>query len=1214
MSFDPIDIPDELLEAQEQGKLVVFAGAGVSMGEPSNLPSFVGLAAQIAGSHPLSAEIGKYDFRLDRFLGELLRSQVDVQGLCRSVIGNPASKPTELHHSLVGLFIRSEHARIVTTNFDNHFLAALEERGWKTDCYHAPALPLGHDFSGVVYLHGWIERREPLVLTDEDFGRAYLTEGWAREFLQRLFAEFTTLFVGYSHNDLPVEYLARGMSGKSIAPRFALTAAGEAGQWASLGIREITFEKTTSTNPFENLYAGVKKWAEFTRQQPTDIAEGVKAIVCAPDKLAPDKSQSSLLKRCLEREDSCHFFTREAKGWHWVKWLHGQGLLPVLFDSSRLELTKPQMDLAYWLAGALLAEESDEGLLLVEKHHGFIGRHLWSALCRGLWSNDKVKWCSPLIHKWVLVLVETCPADSMGELSHLLRIVAMAAPHTLGMVLLRRLTHLRIVVSKGFDFASLLKGGDTVDSKDKAEFEIAVAGEVHEVDTVWELCFKPRLSELRESLLLLLENRLREAHELYRAAERSDTTHDPCCYRGRIYERDAYRTGRGLNLVLDLFLDVLEESATQGWSLPEPRLEGWLASGIPVLVRVGLYALHLSNTVPKPRKVELVREHQLVHPAVFGATHEAWLVLSDCYSALDTPAKQALWKAISHGPTEKRPDDATRESWQEWRQHQIDRLTWFLATKNQECPEAAQALAALNQRQPGFRGHEGMDQVFFGGGQMTEGPRSPKSATDLLSSPPGSQIDWLLSYQGGKAPFEESREGLLHAVGAACAQNHAWGVSLLEELGSWQAWKSDLWDAAFWRMNLSALPQDKLAWLLKSLESHFADSPSLQGLTVFLFHGVDFSEDKRPSLENLDLMIRVSLLIWKQIKGAEAAITKDFKKEEWANRAINHPAGRIAEFWLKCCDLQRWESGGQVPGFPDWLKESLADMVAGLDLASQLGRVTLGLHFAFVYQVDPAWAAAQLFPKFRFSVVGEEAFLMWEPHAGYGDLSRELILHMPPIYREAFPHFHDVEYRLQTGFFRHIAGMVYSCLFDVNEGNWFRDFLTGLADDEKVNWAGQVEWGLRGAPEARRAQIWQRWMKDYWEDRLHGRPCPLLPKEAERMLEWAFVVGAAFPEAIEFVVRGPRIQQKLGIALHILEKHEAPEKYPEAVLRLLDWLLEEPDSRRMVSKDIEPVLFRLSKKKAFLPVLNSICQHLASLAYLRAADLKRRIGETFTED
>src|SRR5438477_8361587 len=118
MFFDPLDIPDELLEAQEQGKLVIFAGAGVSMGEPSDLPSFKGLASRIAGSHPLSAEIDKYDARLDRFLGELFRQGVDVQGLCRSIIGNPASKPTELHRSSIDLFIKPEHVRVVTTNFD----------------------------------------------------------------------------------------------------------------------------------------------------------------------------------------------------------------------------------------------------------------------------------------------------------------------------------------------------------------------------------------------------------------------------------------------------------------------------------------------------------------------------------------------------------------------------------------------------------------------------------------------------------------------------------------------------------------------------------------------------------------------------------------------------------------------------------------------------------------------------------------------------------------------------------------------------------------------------------------------------------------------------------------------------------------------------------------------------------------------------------------
>ena len=115
------------------------------------------------------------------------------------------------------------------------------------------------------------------------------------------------------------------------------------------------------------------------------------------------------------------------------------------------------------------------------------------------------------------------------------------------------------------------------------------------------------------------------------------------------------------------------------------------------------------------------------------------------------------------------------------------------------------------------------------------------------------------------------------------------------------------------------------------------------------------------------------------------------------------------------------------------------------------------------------------------------------------------------------------------------------------------------------------------------------------------------------MLEWAFVVGAAFPEAVQLVLRGPRIENGLGTVLHILQKHKSPEQFPESVLRLLDWLLEDPGSRWMVSTDIEPLLFRLPKRKTFLPLLNSVCEHLTSLGYPGAAKLKHRIEQAFID-
>jgi hypothetical protein len=48
-----------------------------------------------------------------------------------------------------------------------------------------------------------------LVVTDKDFGRAYLREAWAARFLERIFSAVTVLFIRYSHGDVVMHYLTR---------------------------------------------------------------------------------------------------------------------------------------------------------------------------------------------------------------------------------------------------------------------------------------------------------------------------------------------------------------------------------------------------------------------------------------------------------------------------------------------------------------------------------------------------------------------------------------------------------------------------------------------------------------------------------------------------------------------------------------------------------------------------------------------------------------------------------------------------------------------------------------------------------------------------------------------------------------------------------------------------------------------------------------------
>ena len=222
MRLHDVDLPQAVIDAQKRGELVLFAGAGVSIDAPSNYPNFLDLATELGGT---TYPIRDHEL-IDRYLGRLVEHGIAVHDRVKNRLSDPHSRPNHLHEAIVRLFGSTSAIRIVTTNFDDHFRgAALSVFGDAPEIYRAPALPLGDDFKGIVHLHGSVlDEAKKLVLTDADFGRAYLTQGWARRFVQQLFSRFVVLFVGYSHQDLPLLYLARGISAAEDGPgRYALT-------------------------------------------------------------------------------------------------------------------------------------------------------------------------------------------------------------------------------------------------------------------------------------------------------------------------------------------------------------------------------------------------------------------------------------------------------------------------------------------------------------------------------------------------------------------------------------------------------------------------------------------------------------------------------------------------------------------------------------------------------------------------------------------------------------------------------------------------------------------------------------------------------------------------------------------------------------------------------------------------------------------------------
>ncbi len=232
------DIPDELLLALDEERVVFFCGAGVSLAN-AGLPDFLGLTNTVLKNLRISKTSTAYKIlcaaqriekkldlpglvSVDRIFSEL-EKEFDLEYIKPFVAKSLKPKigvNLSAHEILLDLATTTAgRTKLVTTNFDRLF----EKSKRKLTTWIPPHLPVSTDiteFDGLVYLHGRVNKRynapeKDIIIASSDFGRAYLTEGWARRFFKEIIFEYTVVFIGYSADDPPIRYLLEGRNKKS---------------------------------------------------------------------------------------------------------------------------------------------------------------------------------------------------------------------------------------------------------------------------------------------------------------------------------------------------------------------------------------------------------------------------------------------------------------------------------------------------------------------------------------------------------------------------------------------------------------------------------------------------------------------------------------------------------------------------------------------------------------------------------------------------------------------------------------------------------------------------------------------------------------------------------------------------------------------------------------------------------------------------------------
>lgn len=293
------DIPDALLQAHEDGRVVFFCGAGISY--PARLPGFAGLVDTLystLGITPNAVQRAaikaqQFDTAISLLEADIVGGRERVRRTLATILTPDltAKNAMEIHEALLTLSKHGDgHTRLITTNFDRLFEEVITAKSLSIERFQAPLLPVPKNrWDGLVYLHGLLttapksSELDRLVVSSGDFGLAYLTERWASRFVSELFRNYSVCFIGYSINDPVLRYMMDALAadrllGEDPPEMFAFGSYPKgkeekcANDWRAKNVTPILYREH---NRHAYLRLTLQAWAEICR----DGIDGKEAIV-----------------------------------------------------------------------------------------------------------------------------------------------------------------------------------------------------------------------------------------------------------------------------------------------------------------------------------------------------------------------------------------------------------------------------------------------------------------------------------------------------------------------------------------------------------------------------------------------------------------------------------------------------------------------------------------------------------------------------------------------------------------------------------------------------------------------------------------------------------------------------------------------------------------------------------------------------------------------
>ncbi len=1187
---DGPELPAALITAQEMGEVLFVCGAGVSFG--AGLPLFRGLIESVYKhlgerweDHPAERAL-MATTQYDRMLRALERrlAAPDVRhsqtmrarirdAVRRSLVHNPGADLGD-HLCLLKLSRDSEHRhRLLTTNFDTLFERAwLQSDGGRLASHACQAMPppLTAGFSGVLHLHGHladpevgIDSETDFVLTSAEFGDAYLRNGWASRYLYDLVRTHVLVLVGYQAEDPPMRYLLEALEADrerytDLKKVYAFAEAKDDDQhlqealWRAKGVEPILYH-VGPDGSHADLYRTLREWSRYA-EDPTAWRRARLSTLLSADPTSVGEAGLGEVVALLGHGDAGRILGELSPSAAWLPILSDRGVLGRGGASAGSWIASRAGD-PEMVRACAAAPPADEAWWFIERNVEQLPaeyRKAWRRIRRAVSSQS-----GGLLPRWYVIRSRA----KAGEVDHEVRraVVESVVPQ------LRVRRPLRWPGTDEPEEAPV-----TARSLAEAYFEPSGhRPQVRDVLDVW-----PQDAVAEERLLRALCRGIEEALEEARDVDYVNGLDRSSFDVPSVADHPQNQYRGGFFPIVRLTAGVWERLAEKSASVARRLATPWSASEFALYRRLHLHAL-TNATVFQPGEA-LAALLALDDPAFWSGElrRETMRLMAQRWTEFPEETRAQLARRIHGGPPRSLfTDDAFKDEdeWNSIRDHMIFvRLARIHGAVEGLDGDSLQVLADIKARHPAWIPGPGDRDDF---GSWMSSSWGPEGDPALLSGIADAELVSHAMRLQREQPIGHSDVWRLFCE--ADPERALRGLHVEADSGRWEpsAWRDLLWAAA--KTQRQAL-QREIAELIVRM-------PAAALLPITSSAASWLRECRSLLLDDALALAGPFLSVWDRLAevvyadaGPDAAATRS-DDEDLATAALNEPGGELS--WTLCDALSAQEphAGSELGGE---LGGRFNRAVSAPGRPGLLARVYILRLLPWLYHVAPTWSGERLLPLLVPN--HPEALLLWRARLG-GDVPR-----LPALFNALKPHLLTL-FQDEAMSRWEAQGLAHALLLPAiwrrlrPDDGWqiepaeIRRALRS-AHAEVRHQAAWMLWNWMGEEKAEPVERAARWrahvgplFRDAWPLDVACRDSEI----SQRLVMMVLEAEDAFPDAVDAVapVLVPYDMVTAIIGLDLDDRHkEMPERYPRAVVALLDALVDPP--RATPPHDLGNVLAR----------------------------------------